>query len=340
MTTRRRLCAVALSAALLAACGRAGAPQGGETAGEIHFAVLSAGPARLADAAWRPVLADMERRTGLKVKLRVYDTTAALIEALRRKSVDAGLVSNQSGLEAVRRGGGEVFARTDDPVDADDRTAVLIANAKRKLTLDRALSCKRTLTLAMGDAGSTAGALAPLTYLFAPRGIDPQSCFKRVRIGAGPESDLAAVAKGELDLATVSAAALTLDRGLGGVDGAAVTVLWRSSSLPQNPVIRRKSLDPVVREKLRQFFLTYGQGRQTDAIQARLALRRVGIGGFEPADDSHLLPIREMEATGAVYAAKRRGDKAKLSAAMSTLDAITAQRVDLEARTRAPAAAQ
>lgn len=336
MMTRRHLSALALIGVMLAACGRAGAPQGGATPGEIHFAVQSAEPASAVSDAWRPILADMERRTGLKVKLHVYAKDTAFIEAMHATSVDAGLFSNLTGLEAVRHAGGEVFARTADPDGVDARVSVLIAGAKRGLTLDRALRCRRTLTFGMGDALSTAGALAPMTYLFAPRDIDPRTCFKDVRVGAGPEADLTAVANGRLDLAAISSAALALDQGQGG----AVTVLWSSPPLPQDPIIRRKSLDPVVKEKLRQFFLTYGQGAGAETVKARGYLAKVNIGGFKPADDSHLLPVREMEATSAWYAAKRGGDKAKIAAAQARLDEITAERVALEARIRAPAAAQ
>ena len=336
MMTRRPVFAAVLLALALAACGRAGAPQGGETPGEIHFAVLSTDRAPTSVAAWQAIRADMARRTGLKVKLQVYADSAALTEALRRKTVDAGLASNRSGLDAVRRAGAEVFARTDAPVSADEHAAVLITGVARNLTLERALGCRRTLTLGMGEASSAAGALAPMTYLFAPRDIDPQTCFKRVGVGAGSASDLAAVAQGTLDLALVDSDALATDSARAAV----VTELWRSPPLPQNPLIRRKSLDPVIKEKLRQFFLTYGRGASPETIKARAVLARVGVGGFKPADDTHLLPIREMEATSAWYGAKRGGDAAKIAAAQAALDAITAQRVTLEARTRAPAAAQ
>ena len=340
MMTRRRLSAMALIAIMLAACGRAGAPQGGAIRGEIHFAVQSTESAAVVSGAWRPILADMERRTGLKVKLHVYAKDAALIEAMHMTGVDAGLFSNLAGLGVVRHAGGEVFARTADPEGVAARVSVLIAASKRGLTLDRALKCRRTLTLGMGDTLSTAGALAPMTYLFAPRDIDPRTCFKEVRVGVTPETDLTAVAKGQLDLAAVSSTALALDQRQGRPGAAAVTVLWSSPPLPQDPIVRRRSLDPVVKEKLRQFFLTYGQGDGAGAVKARGYLAKINIGGFKPADDSHLLPVREMEATSAWYGAKRAGDKAKIAAAQGRRDEITAERVSLEARTRAPAAAQ
>ena len=52
-----------------------------------------------------------------------------------------------------------------------------------------------------------------------------------------------------------------------------------------------------MKEKLRQFFLTYGQGDSPEAARARGYMAKVHVGGFKPADDNHLLPVREMEAT-------------------------------------------
>ncbi len=42
-------------------------------------------------------------------------TYPSLIEAMRFKQIDVGWFSNASGLEAVRRANGEVFARTAAP---------------------------------------------------------------------------------------------------------------------------------------------------------------------------------------------------------------------------------
>ena len=114
-------------------------------------------------------------------------------------------------------------------------------------------------------------------------------------------------------------------------------VIWTSPTLPQDPIVWRRDLDPAIKEKLRQFFLTYGQDSGPAAASQRANLAKIGIGGFRPADNSHLLPMREMEAARVWLTAT---DKARISAARQALDALTAQREDLEARTRAPAAAQ
>ena len=97
----------------------------------------------------------------------------AMIEGMRFRQVDLGWFTNQSGLEAVRRSGGEVFARTTKPDGQDGYEGVVIVRKGGGVTLDRLLSCDRTLDFGTGDAKSTSGTLAPMVYLFGPRGIDP-----------------------------------------------------------------------------------------------------------------------------------------------------------------------
>ena len=48
-------------------------------------------------------------------------------------------------------------------------------------SIEQLLKCDRTLNFGIGDAKSTSGTLAPKTYLFAPRGIKPEECFKTVK---------------------------------------------------------------------------------------------------------------------------------------------------------------
>jgi phosphonate transport system substrate-binding protein len=218
--------------------------------------------------------------------------------------------------------------------------SVLIVNAKSHLTLDKVLACGKTLTFGLGDVLSTSGTLAPMTYLFGPRDIRPTACFKQVRSGSSHQTNLVAVANGQLDVATNNSTSLLLDQQHGGQFADRVRVIWRSPVLPEDPIIWRKDLDPDVKEKLRQFFLTYGQGDSPDAARARSYMARVHVGGFKAADDSHLLPVREMEATQHWLQAKDAGDTTKIAQAKANLDAIRDQREALEARTRAPAAAQ
>jgi len=339
MITRRALGLTGAAALGLAACG---VRRDDEVAGpgEVNFSVLSGAPAQTLTPVWQPILDDMAAQTGMKVRPFFSGNYSLLVERMKARHTDVGWFSNLSGLAAVRRANGEVFARTFEATGADGYTAILIVNARSKLTLEKVLRCDRTLSLGLGDPLSTSGTLAPMAYLFAPHGVRPDACFKRVVAGASHQDNLASIADGRLDVATASSLSLLRDRQKGGHEAGQVRTIWESKLLPEDPIIWRKDLDPAVKETLRQFFLTYGQADTPAGALQRQRLQAVNIGGFKPADDTHLLPIREMEATEAYEFAKRGGDTQKIAEAKRSLDAITAQREALEARTRASAATQ
>lgn len=308
----------------LAACGKPAAP----APQTLTFSIVSTENAQTQMQEWGPFLKDMEQATGLKVKPAFGSNYTAAIEAMRFKQADLGWFTNNSGLEAVRRAGGEVFARTSKPSGPDGYQAVILVRKGGGLTLAKLLRCDRTLAFGMGDAKSTSGTLAPMTYLFAPRGLDPTRCFKTVR-SASHESNLFAVGAGVLDAATnntnsmVRMAALNTEiarRTLANLE-----VIWTSPTIPEDPMVWRKDLDPALKAKITQFLFAYGTGAGPQAEHERAVLRRLNIGPFQKADDTHLIPVREMEATGQLIAAKAQGDAAGAAKAQAELAALQAE---------------
>lgn len=331
MILRRSLLALGAVAALtLAGCGGKGdADKAPDT---VTFSILSTESSQNMESYWTPILADMEKQTGLKVKPFFSSNYSALIEAMRFKQTDLGWFSNQSGLEAVRRSNGEVFARTFDPSGTDGYKSVIIVPKNSPIrTVADLLKCDGTLNFGMGDKKSTSGTLAPMTYVFIPAGKKPDTCFKTV-LTANHAANLFAVAAGQLDAATNNSTAIRLnaDRGQGQADK--VRVIWESPTLPEDPIVWRKDLDPAVKEKLRQFFLTYGQGTGPEAERQRANLAKLSIGGFLPADDTHLLVVREMEATETLLLAREAGDATKTAAAEKALAGIQAERAAAAAK--------
>ena len=338
---RRSLLAAGLSAFLalgLAACGeRQGSAS--DQPEVINFSILATENSSSLETFWNPILRDMEEEIGIPVKPFYGSNYTALIEALRFGQTDVGWFSNLSGLEAVRRADAEVFARTFDPSGEDGYRSVIIVPASSNVTLEDVMRCDRRLNFGIGDAKSTSGTLAPMTYLFAPAGVDPQRCFAQVR-AANHQANLFAVANGVLDVATNNSTAIRLQvirdeqnraNGQPTVSDK-IRVIWESPKLPEDPIVWRKNLDPAVKEKLRQFFLTYGKGDSPEAQRQRELLSAISIGGFLPADATHLIPVREMEATEALLAARNSGDAARIAQAQAALDAVRAEREALEAR--------
>jgi len=338
MITRRNLALSAAATLGLAACGQA-QDEGQSTPGEITFSILPTGPAATLQQNWQPVLDAMAKATGLKVKPFIASNYTVLIEAMKFKQVDAGWFSNETGLEAVRRANGEVFARTLGPGGMDGYNAVLIVGANSGITLERILKCDRTLSFGQADLLSTSGYVAPIAYFFGEHDVQPDKCFRVVRT-SNHQANLLAVANGVLDVATGNTTSLLLNRASGRHEADRVKVIWTSPTLPEDPIIWRKDLDPAIKEKLRQFFLTYAQGDSPEAQRQRDNMKPLNIGGFKAADDSHLLIVREVEARERWVLARWSGDAAKTAAAKKELDDLVAERQALEARTRAPAGTQ
>ena len=295
----------------------------------IFFSIFSTENAQTQMQEWGPFLRDLERATGLRVRPAFATNYTGSIEAMRFKQSDLGWFTNNSGLEAVRRADGEVFARTSKPSGPDGYQGVIIVRKGSGITLERLLRCDRTLTFGMGDPKSTSGTLAPTTYLFAPRGIDPARCFRTVR-SANAEANLFAVGSGVLDAATDNTNSMArmaaLDTPIARRTLARLEVIWTSPTIPEDPMIWRKDLDPAVKAKVRAFILGYGVGDTPEAARQRLVLKRLGIGPFKAADDSHLIPVREMEATEQLVTARKQGDAAAIAKASAALQAIAKEK--------------
>ncbi|WP_068875169.1 MULTISPECIES: phosphate/phosphite/phosphonate ABC transporter substrate-binding protein [unclassified Phenylobacterium] len=322
----RRLILALAAAALLAGCGQS---QPAAERKEIVFSILSAESQTSAEADWAPFLADMSKALGRPVKAFYGSNYTALIEAMRFKQTDLGWFTNQSGLEAVRRANGEVFARSVNPSGIDGYEAVVIVKAGSGLTLDRILKCDRTLNFGMGDPKSTSGTLAPMTYLFAPRNLDPSNCFKTVR-SANHETNLFSVSGGLLDAATNNTASMDrlklLDTDVARNTLKNVEIVWRSPRIPEDPLVWRKDLDPALRKKLGDFIFGYGVGDTPEAARQRAVLEKIQTKPFIAADDSHLIPVREMEATGQLIEARNRKDAAAEAKAQAALSQIATER--------------
>lgn len=331
---RRGLLAGAGAALGLAACSKASDDKAGAEGGlpkVINFSILATETSSSLEIIWKPILADMEASIGIPVKAFYGSNYTALIEAMRFKQTDVGWFSNLSGLEAVRRAGGEVFARTFDPSGVDGYKSVILVPAKSRTTLADLLKCGRTLNFGIGDAKSTSGTLAPKTFLFSPNGIDPDRCFKTVR-SANHQANLFAVANGVLDAATCNTTSLRLEGERHPEIIKAVRVVWESPALPEDPMIWRKDLNAAAKAKIKAFFLSYGKSQDAVGQRQRELLAKISIGGFKAADDSHLILVREMEANENLEEAQRTGDQAKIAAARKALDQVRAEKAALPPR--------
>jgi len=315
--------------ALLSACGKA-PEQSAAEAGVINFSILSAESQQSMGKYWQPLLDDLSKQTGLKVKPFYTSNYASQIEAMRFGQVQVGWFSALPALEAVNRANGQVLGRVVDSGGAESYESVLIVRKGSGVTLDAVMKCGKRYTFGIGDAKSTSGTLAPMAYLFTPKNIEPAECFKTVR-SANHQTNIFSVANGVLDVATNNTVGLAATARENRKIADRVEVIWRSPPLPESSIVARKDLDPAVREKLRQFFLTYGTTPGAEGDRQREVLKGLLYGGFRPADDTYLDPIREMKAAEELAAAKRSGDTRKIAAAQKAFDTIRANTAERRA---------
>jgi len=89
-----------------------------------------------------------------------------------------------------------------------------------------------------------------------------------------------------------------------------------------------------VKAKIRAFIFSYGVGTSPEAARQREILKGIETGPFKVADNSHLLPVREMEATEALIEARNEKNAEAIAKAQSNLDAVHAEQKALALSTK------
>lgn len=320
----RRLALAAALALGVASCGGGDEKAGGAPT-EITFSILSAEGQNSSGPLWEPLLTDMARAIGVPVKTHFGSNYTVLVEAMRADQTQVAWFSAKPALEAIDRAEGEVIARTVDLDGLDSYRATLIVRADSGITLEQVLACGKRFDFGIGDAQSTSGTLAPLTFLFNPRGIDPAQCFKTVR-SANHQSNALSVASGLLEVATSNTVNTVFLTRQNPRAAAQIREIWQSPPIPESGIVIREDLDPALKEKIRSFFLTYGQGEGAEAERQRQVLAGLNYSQFRAADDSYLNPVREMVADQQLQAARGRNDAAGIAAAEAELQRLRSLR--------------
>jgi phosphonate transport system substrate-binding protein len=266
----------------------------------LRFSILSTEERTVQAALWRPFLSDMGTALGRLVEPYFADGYGPLVEAMRQGAVSAGWFSNQSGLWALRRGGGRVVARTSHPGGDEGYHAELLVRRDSGLTLDDLLDCGRRLSIRMGDRLSTSGTVVPMAYLFGPHHIDPERCFSRVEHDTSHEANLRAVAEGRVDAAFYNSndrQRMTRRGGAANLDLLrAVEPVWTSPRLPEDVIMVGGGVDPGLEHALRTFLAAYGDGQGAEAGRQRRVLADLNFGVFRAAGDEALDQAARMEA--------------------------------------------
>lgn len=262
---------------------------------EINFGVVSMESNTGLKVGYAPFFEDMSEELGVKVNGFFAPDYAGIIEGMRFGKVDVAWFGNKSGMEAVDRANGEVFAHTTDKDGTEGYQSVIIVHRDSDIqTVDDLIERGSELNFGNGDPHSTSGYLIPQHYLWGPRGVDPPTHFKRM-INANHEANLIAVTNGQVDLATNNTLNLAKFAKVKPEIAEQVRVIWKSPLIPPDPLIYRKDLPEPTKQAIRDFILSYGlEGDDAAEEKQILANMSVGWGTFKPSDNNHLIPIREI----------------------------------------------
>lgn len=302
---------------------------------ELNFGIISTESQANLKTIWQPFLDAMSEQTGLKVNAFFASDYAGVIEGMRFGKVDVAWFGNKSGMEAVDRADGEVFAQSVDSEGNPGYWSLLLANVDSPLSsLDDVLKCDQSLDFGIGDPNSTSGFLVPTTFVFAKNGIDPKTCFKTVR-NANHETNLMAVANKQVDVATNNTENLRRLQTTNPEAAAKVKIIWQSPLIPSDPILWNKKLDQDTKDKIMTFFMSYGRiGAPEDVEEARKILAALQWAPFRPSSDAQLYPIRIMEITKQMFQVQADGSMAADEKAkkLKELEGQKAQYEDLMAK--------
>lgn len=324
-TRRAGLIGAAVALLGLSACGNGDDAKSGGAPSSITFSILSAEGQASAGPLWQPLLDDMSKSIGVPVEPFFGSNYTVLVEAMRGNQTQVAWFSAKPAVEAIDRADAEVIARTVNKEGEDSYRSTLIVKTGSGITLDQVLACGKRFDFGIGDAQSTSGTLAPMAFLFNPRNIVPAQCFSTVR-SANHQANAFAVATGVVDVATSNTVNTVFLNRQNPAIAAQITEIWQSPPIPESGILLRGDLDPVMKEKIRAFFLGYGQGTGPEAERQRRVLAGLEYSQFRAADDSYLNPIREMIADQKLEEARAADDAAGVQAAEAELQRLRALR--------------
>lgn len=259
---------------------------------EINFGIISTESTQNLRADWQPLLDDMEKQTGLKVKAFFAPDYAGIIEGMRFNKVHVAWLGNKSAMEAVDRANGEVFAQMVNSDGTQGYYSHLIVHQNSPLaSAEDVLKNAKSLSFGNGDPNSTSGFLVPGFYVFAKNEVDPKSAFKVVR-SANHEANALAVANKQVDVATNNSENLDKIKTRQPEKFKDIKIIWTSPLIPLDPLVMHKELPQATKDKIKTFFVDYAK---TDPKEKAVVMKLSKLSGFKASSNDQLTPIRQLD---------------------------------------------
>ncbi|EDM49752.1 phosphate/phosphite/phosphonate ABC transporter substrate-binding protein [Marinobacter algicola] len=228
----------------------------------------------------QPLKDYLESTLGKEVELIVTTDYSSMIEAMRFGRIDLGYFGPLSYVMAKSKSDIEPFAAM--IVDGKPTyRSILIANADSGVKSYDDIKGKN---MAYGDRASTSSHLIPKTVLLESAGLEADRDYEAHFVGSH-DSVAVNVANGNAEAGGLSEVIFqhVMDRGL--IDRNNVRILGYSGEFPQYPWAMRSNLNPDLKAKIRDAFIS---------INDKEILNNLKAEGFAAIEDSDYDVIRKM----------------------------------------------
>jgi len=266
---------------------------------EITFALLSTENAAEITRRWGPILAQLEKDLGVKVKSVTATDYRGTIEALKFKKAEVGHLGPKAYVEASNNNYANVepIAQLQLANGSLGYRSCLIVHADSDIFSPEDLAGR---TFAFNDPNSTSGYLVPSAFFMMEMGIDPKKYFSKVTFSGSHEASILAVANKKVEVASTNLPDVQQLTRENKVPHGALRVIWVSKLIPNDPIVLRKDIAPSLRSAI-QDSLTTMRARNPEVF------KEIGawVGNFVPADDGKYQVIRELNETAKRLAAQK-----------------------------------
>ncbi len=204
-----------------------------------------------------PLVQYLESKLGMKVKFIPVLDYAATVEGMAAKKLDLVWYGGFTAVQAMHRAGAIPIVQRARDTKFHSK---FIANVKSGINSIKDL---KGHTFAFGSVSSTSGHLMPRYYLLK-NGIDPDKDFKRMSFSGAHDATAKWVESGKVDAGALNEAVWKKLVKTGKVDTSKVKVIWTTPSFYDYNWTVGKHIDPVLREKIRDAFMTLDYDKPAD----------------------------------------------------------------------------
>ena len=240
---------------------------------------------------WEPILAQLAKDLGVKVKHVAASDYRGTIEALKFKKAEIGQLGPKAYVEATN----DNYANVEPVVQVRQANgslgyrSCLIVHADSDLFSPEDIGGK---TFAFNDPNSTSGYLVPMTMFLNEMGVNPKQHFSKLTFSGSHEASILAVTHKKVEVASTNLPDVQQLTREGKVPRGALRVIWVSKLIPNDPIVVRKDLPDSLRQAIQESLATM-KAKHPEAFAEGGAF----IGGFQKVDDAQYQVIRELNET-------------------------------------------